>query len=147
MSLILICKFLLLFLFLFSCQDYQCKESNRLTLCFWWCNCVVCVDCYRPEEIENYIHRIGRTGRCGKTGVATTFINATVEESILLDLKGVLIEAKQHIPPVLDRLQHPHDEMSEELRKALDEDAEKDGLARGCTFSFFLFFVAYFRWH
>lgn len=28
-----------------------------------------------PDEIENYVHRIGRTGRCGKTGVATTFIN------------------------------------------------------------------------
>ena len=22
-----------------------------------------------PEEIENYVHRIGRTGRCGKTGI------------------------------------------------------------------------------
>ena len=87
-----------------------------------------------PEEIENYIHRIGRTGRCGKTGVATTFINGSVDESILLDLKGVLLEAKQHIPPVLERLQHPNDEMSEELRRALDEDAEKDGLARGCAF-------------
>mgnify|MGYP003571761697 CR=1 FL=1 len=28
-----------------------------------------------PKEIENYVHRIGRTGRCGKTGLATTFIN------------------------------------------------------------------------
>lgn len=28
-----------------------------------------------PTEIENYVHRIGRTGRCGKTGVATTFVN------------------------------------------------------------------------
>ena len=28
-----------------------------------------------PAEIENYVHRIGRTGRCGKTGIATTFIN------------------------------------------------------------------------
>ena len=31
-----------------------------------------------PTEIENYVHRIGRTGRCGKTGVATTFINKQV---------------------------------------------------------------------
>ena len=87
------------------------------------------------------IHRIGRTGRCGKTGVATTFINGTVEESILLDLKGVLLEAKQHIPPVLERLHHPNDEMSEELRRALDEDAEKDGLARGCAFWYDLLFA------
>jgi hypothetical protein len=51
-------------------------------------------------EIENYVHRIGRTGRCGKTGVATTFINKEVEESALLDLKHLLIEAKQRVPPV-----------------------------------------------
>merc|ERR1712178_543149 len=54
-----------------------------------------------PTEIENYVHRIGRTGRCGKTGVATTFINKSVEESSLLDLKHLLMEAKQRVPPVL----------------------------------------------
>ena len=63
-----------------------------------------------------------------------------MEESILLDLKGVLLEAKQHIPPVLERLHHPNDEMSEELRRALDEDAEKDGLARGCAFWYVILF-------
>jgi ATP-dependent RNA helicase DDX41 len=31
-----------------------------------------------PKEIEDYVHRIGRTGRCGKTGVATSFINRYV---------------------------------------------------------------------
>ena len=54
-----------------------------------------------PEEIENYVHRIGRTGRCGKTGIATTFINKKQTESILLDLKHLLVEAKQRLPPVL----------------------------------------------
>ena len=67
-----------------------------------------------------------------------------MEESILLDLKGVLLEAKQHIPPVLERLHHPNDEMSEELRRALDEDAEKDGLARGCAFWYDLLFFFFF---
>uniref|UniRef100_K7FBP9 RNA helicase n=1 Tax=Pelodiscus sinensis TaxID=13735 RepID=K7FBP9_PELSI len=33
-----------------------------------------------PEEIENYVHRIGRTGRSGNTGVATTFINKACGE-------------------------------------------------------------------
>lgn len=50
-----------------------------------------------PGEIENYVHRIGRTGRCGKTGVATTFINKDVEESALLDLKHLLIEVSVFI--------------------------------------------------
>jgi hypothetical protein len=61
-----------------------------------------------PTEIENYVHRIGRTGRCGKTGVATTFINKTVEETSLLDLKALLIEAKQRVPPVLQAIQVMH---------------------------------------
>ena len=54
-----------------------------------------------PNEIENYVHRIGRTGRSGKTGIATTFINKAQGESILLDLKHLLKEARQRIPPVL----------------------------------------------
>ncbi|VDP34061.1 unnamed protein product [Soboliphyme baturini] len=28
-----------------------------------------------PDDIENYVHRIGRTGRHKKNGVATTFVN------------------------------------------------------------------------
>jgi len=60
-----------------------------------------------PSEIENYVHRIGRTGRCGKTGVATTFVDKSVEESTLLDLKHLLIEAKQRVPPVLEIMEDP----------------------------------------
>jgi len=63
-----------------------------------------------PTEIENYVHRIGRTGRCGKTGVATTFINKNVPESALLDLKHLLVEAKQRVPPVLRALEDPYTE-------------------------------------
>ena len=58
-----------------------------------------------PDDIENYVHRIGRTGRQGRTGVATTFINKTCDESILLDLKHLLIEAKQKVPPFLALMQ------------------------------------------
>ena len=64
-----------------------------------------------PKEIEDYVHRIGRTGRCGKTGVATTFINRDCNESILLDLKHLLREAKQKIPPVLMTLDDPREGM------------------------------------
>ncbi|KAB2611482.1 DEAD-box ATP-dependent RNA helicase 35-like [Pyrus ussuriensis x Pyrus communis] len=60
-----------------------------------------------PPEIENYVHRIGRTGRCGKTGIATTFINKNQTETTLLDLKHLLQEAKQRIPPVLAELNDP----------------------------------------
>jgi len=63
-----------------------------------------------PTEIENYVHRIGRTGRAGKTGVATTFINKSCDETTLLDLKALLKEARQRIPPVLMMLDDPREQ-------------------------------------
>eukprot|EP01069_Polyplicarium_translucidae_P002196 Polyplicarium_translucidae@DN1950_c0_g1_i1.p1 len=57
-----------------------------------------------PKEVENYVHRIGRTGRCGRTGVATTFINKNQDETVLLDLKALLVEAGQKVPPFLEAL-------------------------------------------
>uniref|UniRef100_A0A2K5KTN4 Probable ATP-dependent RNA helicase DDX41 n=1 Tax=Cercocebus atys TaxID=9531 RepID=A0A2K5KTN4_CERAT len=75
-----------------------------------------------PEEIENYVHRIGRTGRSGNTGIATTFINKACDESVLMDLKALLLEARQKVPPVLQVL-HCGDE------SMLDIGGE-----RGCAF-------------
>ncbi len=66
-----------------------------------------------PNEIENYVHRIGRTGRAGKTGVATTFINKSCDETTLLDLKHLLKEARQRIPPVLMMLDDPRDQVQD----------------------------------
>ena len=60
-----------------------------------------------PKEIEDYVHQIGRTGRSGKTGIATTFVNANTQEQTLLDLKYLLIEAKQRIPPFLAAIEDP----------------------------------------
>lgn len=57
-----------------------------------------------PEDIENYVHRIGRTGRRGQKGTSTTFINRQIEEAILLDLKHLLMEAKQNVPEFLKNL-------------------------------------------
>lgn len=50
------------------------------------------------------VHRIGRTGRSGSKGLATTFINKSNDESVLLDLKHLLMEAKQKVPPFLAAL-------------------------------------------
>ncbi|XP_062522206.1 probable ATP-dependent RNA helicase DDX41 isoform X2 [Corticium candelabrum] len=66
-----------------------------------------------PEDMESYVHRIGRTGRCGKTGLATTFINKGCSESTLIDLKHLLVEAKQKIPPVLAALESQNDDYLE----------------------------------
>jgi len=60
-----------------------------------------------PKDIEDYVHQIGRTGRSGKTGIATTFVNMNVSEPTLLDLKYLLLEAKQRIPPFLLSVEDP----------------------------------------
>ncbi|KAG8920740.1 DEAD-box ATP-dependent RNA helicase 35 [Tulasnella sp. 417] len=60
-----------------------------------------------PKEIEDYVHQIGRTGRSGKTGIATTFVNMNTPEQTLLDLKYLLMEAKQKVPPFLMSIEDP----------------------------------------
>lgn len=47
------------------------------------------------SRAQDYVHQIGRTGRSGKTGIATTFVNMQTAEQTLLDLKYLLMEAKQ----------------------------------------------------
>lgn len=55
-----------------------------------------------PSEIETYTHRIGRTGRAEKTGVATTFL--TLEDKhVFYDLKQKLLECNSPVPPQLAR--------------------------------------------
>ena len=53
-----------------------------------------------PADIETYVHRIGRTGRGGKKGVATTFVDMSGSPNFTLlgDLAGILREAKQRVP-------------------------------------------------
>ncbi|KAF9667666.1 hypothetical protein SADUNF_Sadunf15G0047400 [Salix dunnii] len=48
-----------------------------------------------PAEIESSVHRIGRTGRCDRTGNVTTFINKNQSETTLADLMHLSQEAKQ----------------------------------------------------
>lgn len=68
-----------------------------------------------PKEVEDYVHQIGRTGRSGKTGIATTFVNMQTSEPTLLDLKYLLMEAKQKIPPFLAGIEDPNAGLGEHL--------------------------------
>jgi ATP-dependent RNA helicase DDX23/PRP28 len=59
-----------------------------------------------PKDIESYTHRIGRTGRAGRKGAATTFVTGEgIEENVLYDLKLMLEKCKQPVPLELSR--HP----------------------------------------
>lgn len=53
-----------------------------------------------PDKIEAYTHRIGRTGRAGRTGVAITFLTLHHAE-VLYDQRHVLTQSKSQVPPEL----------------------------------------------
>ncbi|KAG1149201.1 hypothetical protein G6F37_004197 [Rhizopus arrhizus] len=53
-----------------------------------------------PGDIDEYIHRIGRTARVGKSGLATSFYNER-SENLAPDLTKLLKECQQEIPDFL----------------------------------------------
>ncbi|KAI7520936.1 hypothetical protein KC331_g19991, partial [Hortaea werneckii] len=53
-----------------------------------------------PNNSEDYVHRIGRTARAGRTGTAITLFT-TDNSKQARDLVNVLHEAKQQIDPRL----------------------------------------------
>lgn len=56
-----------------------------------------------PSDIEEYVHRIGRTGRMGNLGVATSFFNEK-NRNICADLVELLVETKQELPSFLEEM-------------------------------------------
>lgn len=58
-----------------------------------------------PSDIDNYVHRIGRTGRVGRVGFATSFVVDNTRSEVLSGLVRILRENKQQVPAwVADRL-------------------------------------------
>ncbi|GER39940.1 dead box ATP-dependent RNA helicase [Striga asiatica] len=55
-----------------------------------------------PNDIDDYVHRIGRTGRAGKTGLATAFFNEN-NMSLAKPLAELMKEANQEVPDWLTR--------------------------------------------
>jgi len=56
-----------------------------------------------PNDINDYVHRIGRTGRAGHTGLATAFVNEK-NKNILRDLLDILLENGQENPKWLESM-------------------------------------------
>lgn len=54
-----------------------------------------------PTDIDDYVHRIGRTGRAGNTGISTAFFNRG-NRGIVRDLIELLKEANQEMPGFLE---------------------------------------------
>ncbi|BES91995.1 DEAD/DEAH box helicase [Nesidiocoris tenuis] len=54
-----------------------------------------------PDNIDEYVHRIGRTGRLGNKGKATSFFDPNQDGRIAGDLVRILEEVGQEVPPFL----------------------------------------------
>ena len=57
-----------------------------------------------PNDMETYIHRIGRTGRAGKKGTAVSFFVAQKNARLAKDLIEILQRTTQNIPSELQAL-------------------------------------------
>lgn len=56
-----------------------------------------------PTDIDDYVHRIGRTGRAGNTGLSTAFFNRG-NRGIVREMVDLLKEAHQDIPAWLEAI-------------------------------------------
>jgi superfamily II DNA/RNA helicase len=55
----------------------------------------------KPRDVESYIHRIGRTGRAGASGVSITFFNHAYDMECAPALAKIAEEAGQVVPDFL----------------------------------------------
>jgi len=56
-----------------------------------------------PSDIEEYVHRIGRTGRMGNLGLASSFFNDK-NRNLVRDLVELILETKQEMPTFLEMI-------------------------------------------
>jgi ATP-dependent RNA helicase DDX5/DBP2 len=56
-----------------------------------------------PNNLEDYVHRIGRTGRSGKTGISYAFFTSE-NYPLIKQVKSFLIKAEQEIPEKFEEL-------------------------------------------
>ncbi len=76
-----------------------------------------------PNDVENYVHRIGRTGRAGRTGKAFTFVTPReghVLREIIRHTKATITQAK--LPSVRDVAAMKTTQLLNEVRSVLEEN-------------------------
>ncbi|KAJ4428936.1 hypothetical protein ANN_25932 [Periplaneta americana] len=81
-----------------------------------------------PRNIEEYVHRVGRTGRAGKTGEALSLITRD-DWAQAKELISILEEAHQEVPEELRKMAERYDAWKE--KKAAEKDRERLDL-RSC---------------
>jgi len=57
-----------------------------------------------PSDIDDYVHRIGRTGRAGKKGLATAFFDVEKDGPLARPILDLMTESNQEVPDWLTQL-------------------------------------------
>uniref|UniRef100_A0A8C4Z3G8 RNA helicase n=1 Tax=Gadus morhua TaxID=8049 RepID=A0A8C4Z3G8_GADMO len=98
-----------------------------------------------PSDIEEYVHRIGRTGRVGNLGLATSFFNDK-NGNITKDLLDILVEAKQEVPSWLESLayEHQHKSTGRGRSKRYTPKGERFGMSSRCLEHFIDVYQGFF---
>ncbi len=82
-----------------------------------------------PQNPESYVHRIGRTGRAGKEGVAVTFISRSEFRKLLLIKKIVKTDIKKgKLPDIDDILDQKKRNIKEEIEFIISKNKHNDYL-------------------
>ena len=84
-----------------------------------------------PNHLEDYVHRVGRTGRAGNKGTAVTFISPE-EEKFAPDLVKAMTDAKQPVPGDLKTMA---DEYAKKKKEGLVVGGKSSGFG-GSGFKF-----------
>ncbi|MFO0515287.1 MAG: C-terminal helicase domain-containing protein [bacterium] len=91
-------------------------------------SCIINYD--TPKNIDDYIHRIGRTGRCGSKGISYSFINERTKP-LLRDLYYLLTKQGVSIPSFIEEMYY-HGDVKGKYINYNDED-EGEGTYQGKT--------------
>ena len=76
-----------------------------------------------PQDPGSYVHRIGRTGRLGKAGLAITFVTPRELDHLRFIEKTIQRKIfKQHVPTVNEALESQQQAAAERVIRAVEED-------------------------
>ncbi|XP_045779015.1 probable ATP-dependent RNA helicase DDX43 isoform X2 [Maniola jurtina] len=81
-----------------------------------------------PRQIEEYVHRVGRTGRAGRTGISLSFVTRQ-DWAHARELIKILEEANQEIPDELLSMAERFEAMK--IRRDRDGGGGRGGRGRG----------------
>jgi len=83
-----------------------------------------------PQDPESYVHRIGRTGRAGKTGIAITFITPSEFRKFQFFQKATnTVVAKMDVPSVIHVIEAKKKKLKDNIAELLEKGAHEKYVA------------------